>query len=108
MLPLAARRNRFLRTDTLPFSFARSIISPNFLTCRRRSIVRLLTPKKAAISSSEHCRPHSFSSSERSILALGRGMFTHFLFEQTQLAAPVREREAQSWQVGMPREDQRL
>ena len=83
------------------------MISRNFSTLRRRSIVRVLTPKKAAISSSVHCMPQSFSSSARSIFASGRAI-SFLLFEQPQFGAPVRERQAQSLQVRMPGADLRL
>jgi hypothetical protein len=60
----------YRRTEILPFALPRSITSANFLTLRRRSIVRVVTPNQAAISSSVHWSPQSFSNSARSIPAI--------------------------------------
>src|SRR5262249_24901569 len=85
--------------------FARSMISLNGLAFLRRSIVRVLTPKKAATSSSVHCMVQSFSSSPRSIFASGRAIVTLLLFEQSQLGVPVGERQAQPLEIWMAAQD---
>src|SRR5579872_3979868 len=74
MLPAPANLNKLRRTETRPLALARSMISLNCFVLRRRSMVRVLTPKNAAISSSVHCIPQSFSSSAGSIWASGRAI----------------------------------
>src|SRR6266567_4146688 len=66
-LPLAARLNNVRRTDRHPLARPRSLVSANACCFLRRSIVRTLTLKNAAISASVHCNAHRFSSSTRLI-----------------------------------------
>jgi hypothetical protein len=70
MVPLPESSNFICarRTEIFPLALPRLITSANFGCLRRFSMVRVETPKKAANSSSVHCRLHSFSSSTRSIL----------------------------------------
>jgi hypothetical protein len=78
------------------------MISQYRATLRRRSIVLVLTSKKAATSSSVHCIEQSFSSSTKSIFLSGRAI-RHFSFSsECNLALQSDSPRSNPWRSGCP------